>query len=106
VASVFWGERISLTANELLNAGSQRTTLLDEACPIIRDLLGGGPRDESDVRAACEAEGVTTRTYYRARQSLGVRSMREGYGAEGRWVLHLDRLDDVAAIDADGDTDE
>ena len=59
-----------------------------KAIGIILDRLGAGPTTTTDLRAACEAEGVPVRTFERALASLETqgRIVKSG-GQRGEWIL-------------------
>jgi len=83
---IHWEGECDYQASEILS-GQQRSGKQSEAEEIIRQLLADGPRAERDVRQACHDAGVGESNYRAARQSLGVKPLKQGVG--GTWVLTL-----------------
>lgn len=80
----------NVSAEDLLDSGEDRTAK-GEAMTWLRDLLANGPMMARDVQAAADGEGISARTLKRAKQSLGVRSVKQG--ATGGWAWQIDSLD-------------
>jgi hypothetical protein len=91
---------ISITANQALaaldtNAVSKPVAAEVEA--FLRDVLGRGPIDVSEVEIMARAAGLLgenqrlaqNKAFQRARKVLGVTSNREGFGRGARYVLTL-----------------
>lgn len=104
VARIEWGDRIQMTANELLNARAPRTSKLDEAQAIIAQMLADGHRPETEVLAACVEQGISERTFTRARTEMGVLARKVGFGSSGYWSLSLASDDSLAAAVEDRPT--
>lgn len=49
-------------------------------------LLGERSRPTKDVKAEAEAAGLSWATIRRAKDRLGIKAKREGYGINGQWV--------------------
>jgi hypothetical protein len=66
------------TADQLLAAGTPGPTPgpRERACDFLADLLEEGPRTSRDIWASAQQAGVAERTLQRAKQALGVRSVR------------------------------
>ncbi len=60
-----------------------------EAVDWLREFLASGPRPVKDVEAEAQDAGISRASLRRARGELGARARREGYGSDGRWMLHL-----------------
>ncbi len=84
---VVWGEACGLTAGELLAGPPKATGQQERAEEIIAQELAKGPRGSNEVLGACTAEGISQRTYDRARKALGVRSEKTDF--DGQWMLSL-----------------
>lgn len=91
---VAWGKATDTTADDLLSAGDKRgkTTKVEQAKRIIDAVLIGGPRGEREVVAACEAQGISRSTYWKARKAIGVVSEKTAFA--GEWMLSLPRTPD------------
>lgn len=86
---VVWGDVLdNLTADDLLGQPTDSgDSKLSRAKAILTEELTSGSRPESEVLAACEAEGISKATYRRARKELDVQSSKPNFG-EG-WYLSL-----------------
>lgn len=66
---------------------------LKEAQDLLNDLLRAGQRSAEDVKAIAEMFGIPQGTLRRAKTSLGVRSVKSGFGGatggEDRWYWRL-----------------
>ncbi len=91
VARVSWLGESSLSAGRPLagQEDAQERGALDEARDFLRDLLREGPHPVKTVNAAARDAGVGDRTLRRARETLGVRAVKQGFGREGHWVWKL-----------------
>lgn len=86
-----WTGKSDLTAHQLLAApadGEGRTALI-EAKEILEDLLSCGPMPPTEIRKAAAAAGVKEATLRGAKDALGVRSVRIGFGPGGQWMWEL-----------------
>jgi hypothetical protein len=85
-----WGGRSSLTADQLWRADEGRgPSKLEQAKTIITTMIAAGQRCASDILAACQAAGISERTYRDARQQLGIVSDRTGFGPGGSHSLSV-----------------
>ena len=82
-----------LTAHQLLSvpADDEERSALAEAKEILGDLLSRGPMTPTEIRATTAQAGVKEATLRRAKDALGVRSVKLGFGTEGQWVWELRR---------------
>jgi len=78
-------------ANALLQAdhGEGRSEV-DEAADFLCSELGDGPRPASDVVKAARGAGIAEKTLRRAKDRLGVKSEKGGFGAGWSWRLPED----------------
>lgn len=85
-----WGGPSQLSAQQLMAAqGGEDGGALAEAEDVLREILSGGPvLATAALREAREA-GVSEATFRRARQALGVKTDKAGFGGSGRWALSL-----------------
>ena len=79
VARTVWDDRISLTADELLNPTGRRSGRIDEASRMNAEMIKSGPGAETEVPVACDEGGIGDGTYRRARRALDVRLTRVGF---------------------------
>ncbi len=92
-----WIGTSQLTAARLLaaNANAETHSALAEAVEFLQVILAEGKRPARVVVKEAEGIGISERTLRRARQALGVRPSRIGFGSEGEWHWEL-RLDTQA----------
>ena len=95
-ARLEWTDPIEgLTASELLREpeGERRGPQPEKrqaAEELVAQFLGDGKRHRSkDLDAAAREIGIKHWTLHAARKALGVRAARDGFGAEGDWVVWL-----------------
>lgn len=92
VATVAWLGESDLLADDILPAPSnhrRRAEATDEAAEWLKGVLAKGPMDAETVLEQAKAEGLADKTLRRAKKRLGVKSGREGFGAEGRFMWRL-----------------
>lgn len=68
---------------------SDEACLLSAACEFLTDALSNGPAPAKDIIKEAHQLKISERTLYRAKESLGVRSKRQGFGAgsQSLWFL-------------------
>lgn len=73
-----WTGPSNLTADRLLSAShrDEEHSALDEAQQFLLEFLSGGPQPAKDVERDAKKAGVSARTLWRAKGSLGVTSQR------------------------------
>jgi len=93
----FWKGLSELEANDLLKPelGSEEKGALDEAVEFLKQELAEGPVPSKELLKKAKAEGISERTLYRAKSSLGVVSKKEG--KEWVWMLPKDCQEDDQA---------
>ena len=86
-SAVVWDhDPVTITADEALAAAAKNKKASSTAMDFLEQLLRDGPVDQSEaVRLGAEA-GFTEKNLRMARENLGVKSKKEGFGAEGKWV--------------------
>jgi len=67
--------------------GDDDRTAVGEAEAFLRDLLGGGPVAAKEVERGARDAGVQSRTLRRAKERMGVRSLKVGFGSSWAWSL-------------------
>jgi hypothetical protein len=63
---------------------------LEQAKAFLREQLAGGPVQGRIVAERAEEEGINSRTLRRAREALGVRSIRTAVGQPWLWAMPAD----------------
>lgn len=92
---VVWSaDPVTMTADEALTAArsgrEQRAApQSDEAYAWLAQVLAKGPVPTVEIQQRARADGVSWRTVERAKDRLGVRSRRHGFGDAGRWAWEL-----------------
>ena len=86
-ARIQWGDTLELTADELLIPAGQ--TKGGQAQDLIRERLANGPIPSTELRQAAHDREISDRTLKRAKQDLGTKSTRQGYGPDGQWHTQL-----------------
>jgi len=81
------GIRENLTPQDIGLSDVERSEL-DRAKAWLQAFLADGPRQATEVEEAAEAEGFSKMTLRRAKEALGVLSIRSG-GRGGRWAWRL-----------------
>jgi hypothetical protein len=62
---------------------------LDEAKELLSDELNDGPRQCDIVQGAAKQAGISLSTLRRAKDVLGIKSVRMGFGKGGKWAWRL-----------------
>jgi putative DNA primase/helicase len=86
-SAVVWDhDPVTITADEALAAAAKNKKASSTAMDFLQQLLRDGPVDQTEaVRLGAEA-GFSKKNLRMARENLGVKSKKEGFGAEGKWV--------------------
>jgi DNA polymerase len=90
----FASEYVDVTAVEAMQAAADNKSPgeRDRAKEFLLDTLsGGGPLPSEDVIEAAEANGISKRTLYRAKDELGIKATKDGELKDGSrgWRWHL-----------------
>jgi AAA domain len=103
VARVVWDGATSHKAADLLQQPIREddgeAPAREEGEAFLRELLGKGPVPAKQVKAEDREAGIAERTLDRARQAIGARTRRDGFGPGGRYVWEL-AMDATYAMDA------
>jgi hypothetical protein len=93
VPTIQWGGVVTYTADQLLSGLSKDTNYTEtviKACEFYRQELEDGEEHSSEeIEQKREEAGISERTGKRVRKLLGVRSRKEGFGANQKWFIHL-----------------
>ena len=90
---ILWDtEPVTITANEALAAeaaGTESRTAKAEAMAFLQAALAGGPMPAADVNRMAREHGLTTKAIRSAREALGVKIERDGFGpgSKSLWSL-------------------
>ncbi len=89
---VVWGEPVDGAARDLLAVAEAipeagEGGALSDAVDFLNDVLSTGSLSVSEVKKMARADGIAERTLTRARQKLGVKSERQGFGKSTTWFL-------------------
>jgi putative DNA primase/helicase len=84
---------VTVSADEALRAADDATDTerhaIDEATDFLRDKLSAGPVPVREVEEHGRALGLAKRTLDRARRTLRVQTVKNGFGGAGGWSLVL-----------------
>ena len=90
---ILWdGQPVEITANEALAAeagGTESRTAKAEAVEFLRASLASGSAPAADINRAAREHGLTTKAIRSAREALGVKIVRDGFGpgSKSLWSL-------------------
>lgn len=81
----------SYGARDLLGVPADRgeRTKVDEAIDWLAGELENGPVAVKNLRAKCETQGFSWRTVETAKERLGIKAERVGFGGDGIWSWRL-----------------
>ena len=93
-SAVLWGESLNGSARELLSAAESleepgERSATDEAAEALRELLAYGPLKASDAQSKLRSAGFSEKQIRSARERLGIKPKRSGFGAGGTFVWSL-----------------
>jgi putative DNA primase/helicase len=85
-------EAVSITANEALAAeaaGTESRTAKAEAMEFLKAALADGPVPAAEINRMAREHGLTTKVVRSAREALGVKIERDGFGpgSKSLWSL-------------------
>ena len=86
VARIEWGDRVQISANDLVEGREERSEI-DQAVEFLQGLLADASMSTVDVTKALLANGISDRTAKRARKRLGVEAFRNT--PTGPWMMRL-----------------
>jgi RecA-family ATPase len=95
VARIQWEGDVECSADELVaEATDQERGNTTDTEEWLRSLLEGGPQDAAEVKVQARNAGFSWRTVERAKERIGVRAKRRGFGAAGVWQWKLPGYDE------------
>jgi len=82
---------VSMTADDAIGEDRQHDghTERDHAADWLRELLADGPLPQKAVKEAAGDNGIAWAAVRRAQKRLGIKSRKEGFGKEARWLWEL-----------------
>ena len=87
-SAVAWsGDLVTISADEALTATGRKAT--SGAIDFLEQALGDGPMDKTEIVRRGKEAGFSEKALRTAREKLGVKSKKEGFGATGKWVWVL-----------------
>src|SRR5262249_53159785 len=88
---VDWGKPVTGSARELMavELPDETAGALGKAQAFLQEMLRDGPVAARDLRTAAQAHGHRWRSLERAKEGLGVRAVKRGFGADGAWAWQL-----------------
>ncbi len=90
---VAWLGSSSHTAQSILAMpeGQGERDAVSQAAEVLGSILADGPLEAKEVRRQARQAGVSDRTIDRAKELVGVKASKEGFGKEGRWLWSIER---------------
>jgi putative DNA primase/helicase len=85
-SAAVWGEPVTISADDALVAGGVQKTGMWAAVEFLIQALSEGPVDQAEIVRLREEAGFTAKNLRTAREKLGIKPKKEGFGAEGRWI--------------------
>jgi putative DNA primase/helicase len=86
---------ITITADQALAAmegNGQARTDKAEASDFLHDILATGPLPAKQVKAEATEAGISTKSLRSAREALGIKPEKTGFGGDGGWVWSLPKV--------------
>jgi putative DNA primase/helicase len=109
-----WGEPVTISADDALVGGGMQKIGMWAAVEFLIQALSEGPVDQAEIVRLGEEAGFTAKNLRTAREKLGIKPKKEGFGATGKWVwpppshlrLVVDNESDDRVAPADVDAPE
>jgi putative DNA primase/helicase len=86
---------VTVTADQALAAldgNRESKSEKSEAIEYLMDMLGEGPVSAKDIKRDATDAGISPKSLRGAREALGVKPERIGFGSEGGWVWSLPKM--------------
>jgi hypothetical protein len=95
VARIQWEGDVECSADELVaEATDQERGNVTDTEEWLRSLLEGGPQPSETIKSMAREAGFSWRTVERAKERIGARAKRVGFGAAGAWKWKLPGYDE------------
>ena len=83
-SAVVWDrDPVTITADEALAAAAKKGT--SGAIEFLQQVLNDGPVDQSEIVRLGKEAGFTEKILRTAREELGIKPLKKGFGADGKW---------------------
>jgi putative DNA primase/helicase len=92
---MFESTPITITADQALAAldgNSENRSEKSEAIDFLMDALGNGPVSAKDMKKEAAGAGISSKSLRSAREALGIKPEKTGFGGEGGWVWNLPKV--------------
>lgn len=89
---IIWGPQyVDVTATEAMQASTDNKspTARDGAKRFLQAMLNNGPVLKTEIEEAAEANGISTKTLYRAKDMLKVEAKKDRTKPSGKWTWEL-----------------
>jgi putative DNA primase/helicase len=86
-SAVVWDhDPTTITADEALAAAAKNKKPMSAAVDFVQQALSDGPMDQTEIVRLGKEAGFTEKNLRTAREKLGVKPTKDGFGANGKWV--------------------
>lgn len=92
---MFESTPITITADQALAAldgNSENRSEKSEAIDFLTDALRNGPVSAKDMKKEAADAGISSKSLRSAREALGIKPEKTGFGGEGGWVWNLPKV--------------
>jgi putative DNA primase/helicase len=86
---------ITVTADQALAAldgNGEGKSAKAEASEFLQEVLANGPMSAKDVKREAVEAGISAKSLRTAREELGIKPEKTGFGGEGGWVWNLPKM--------------
>jgi putative DNA primase/helicase len=86
---------ITISADQALaalDANSENRSEKSEAIDFLVDALRSGPVSAKDMKKEAAGAGISSKSLRSAREALGIKPEKTGFGGEGGWVWNLPKV--------------
>jgi hypothetical protein len=94
LARVGWGEETDLNAEDILAHPSAKRSKADQATDDIREILAAGPMPTEELDKRMKTHRHSANAIKHGRKEAGVKTYREGFGKDGKWMVHIPQEQD------------
>jgi putative DNA primase/helicase len=101
-SAVVWDrDPVTKTADEALAATAKNKKASPTAMDFLQQVLRDGPMDQTEIVRLGKEAGFTEKNLRTAREKLGVRSRKDGFGTSGKWVWESSAMASTLIVDND-----
>jgi putative DNA primase/helicase len=84
-SGILWNDDpVTISADEALAAAAKKVT--SGAIDFLQQVLSDGPMDQTEIVRLGKEAGYSEKNLWTARERLGIKPKKEGFGADGKWV--------------------